>query len=126
MAVIMAKVCENQELVELLNLTQYKLPKAKKREQLILYSRNTMLNKDNATYNADVKASRLAYSSASKYCIASLTQQSNCNIIAVVLKAEGQQFTATKKLIEYAKTALGVVSTTTTETTAANTTKKKQ
>ena len=63
MAIIMAKVCENPELVELLTLTQYKLPKTQKRDQLILYSRNTMLNKDNATYNADVKASRLAYAS---------------------------------------------------------------
>ena len=132
MAIIMAKVCENPELVKLLDLTQYKLPKAKKREQLILYSRNTMLNKDNATYNADVKASRLAYSSATKYCIASLTQQNNNNVIAVVLKAEGQQFAATKKLIEYAKAALGIestttaTSTTTTGTTATNTTKKKQ
>ena len=133
MAVIMAKVCENPELIELLDLVQYKLPKAKKREQLILYSRNTMLNKDNATYNADVKASRLAYSSATKYCIASLTQQNNNNIIAVVLKAEGQQFTATKKLIEYAKTALGIENTTTANSTTTtntgtitNTTQKKQ
>lgn len=112
MAIIMAKVCENQELIELLDLVQYKLPKAQKREQLILYSRNTMLNKDNATYNGDVKASRLAYSSATKYCIASLMQNNNNNIIAVVLKAEGQQFAATKKLLEYAKVALGTGTTT--------------
>ena len=133
MAIIMAKVCENPELIELLDLTQYKLPKAKKREQLILYSRNTMLNKDNATYNADVKASRLAYSSATKYCIASLSQQNNNNLIAVVLKAEGQQFAATKKLLEFAKSALGITTTTnttanttTTGNTTTNTAQKKQ
>lgn len=108
MAIIMAKVCENPELVELLNLTQYKLPKTQKREQLILYSRNTMLNKDNATYNADVKASRLAYTNSPKYCIASLASLNNNNIIAVVLKAEGQQFVATRKLIDYAKAVLGI------------------
>lgn len=108
MAIIMAKVCENPELVELLNLTQYKLPKTQKREQLILYSRNTMLNKDNATYNADVKASRLAYASKPKYCVASFASLNNNNIIVVVLKAEGQQFVATRKLIDYAKAVLGI------------------
>lgn len=113
MAIIMAKVCENPELVELLNLTQYKLPKTQKREQLILYSRNTMLNKDNATYNADVKASRLAYASKPKYCVASFASLNNNNIIAVVLKAEGQQFIATRKLIDYAKAVLGIEVTTT-------------
>lgn len=115
MAIIMAKVCENPELVELLNLTQYKLPKTQKREQLILYSRNTMLNKDNATYSPDVKASRLAYASKPKYCIASLAPLNNNNIITVVLKAEGQQFVVTKKLIDYAKAVLGIEVTTTTK-----------
>ena len=127
MAIIMAKVCENPELIELLNLTQYKLPKTQKREQLILYSRNTMLNKDNATYSPDVKASRLAYASNPKYCIASYIPLNNNNIFAVVLKANGQQFVVTKKLIEYAKTTLGIETTTTantTTTTQKSTTKK--
>lgn len=114
MAIIMAKVCENPELVELLSLTQYKLPKTQKRDQLILYSRNTMLNKENATYNADVKASRLAYASNPKYCIASYIPLNNNNVFAVVLKANGQQFVATRKLIDYAKTTLGIEITATT------------
>lgn len=122
MAIIMAKVCENPELVELLDLTQYKLPKTQKREQLILYSKNTMLNKDNATYSPDVKASRLAYASNPKYCIASYIPLNNNNVFAVVLKANGQQFVVTRKLIEYAKTTLGIETTTTT-TTNTNTTK---
>ena len=128
MAIIMAKVCENPQLVELLNLTQYKLPKTQKREQLILYSRNTMLNKDNATYSPDVKASRLAYASKPKYCIASLAPLNNNNVIAVVLKAEGQQFVVTRKLIDYAKAVLGieVTQTTTTSTNTTKTTTKKQ
>lgn len=127
MAIIMAKVCENPELVELLTLTQYKLPKTQKRDQLILYSRNTMLNKDNATYNADVKASRLAYASNPKYCIASYIPLNNNNLFAVVLKANGQQFVATRKLIEYAKATLGIEipATTTTNTNKTTTTKKQ-
>lgn len=106
MSIIMAKVCENPELVELLKLYQYKLPKASKRGELILYSKNTQLNKENSTYNADVLASRLAYSSSSKYCISSLMNHNNNYVIAVVLKAEGTQFSATKKLFDFAKLVL--------------------
>ena len=105
MAIIMAKVCENSELVNLLKLYIYELPKTANRDKLMLYSRNTQLNKDNATYNADVVASRLAYTSASKYCIASLMQYNNCNFIAVSLKAEGSQFSSTKRLFDFAKQA---------------------
>ena len=108
MAIIMAKVCENTELAELLKIYQYTLPAVSKRGKLIIYSRNTQLNKDNATHNADVVASRLAHSSKTKFCIASLMQQNNQNYIAVVLKADGQQFVATKKLFDFAKTVDGI------------------
>lgn len=105
MAIIMAKVCENPELVQLLSLHEYVLPAAKKRDKLYLWSKNTQLNKDNATYNADVTASRLAFTNASKWCIASMMSYGNNNIIAVVLKAEGTQFGDTKKLLEFGKIA---------------------
>lgn len=108
MSIIMAKVCEKPELLELLKLYQYTLPAVSKRGQLIIYSRNTQLNKENATYNANVAASRLAHTSKAKFCIASLMQQNNQNYIAVVLKSEGQQFAATKKLFEFAKTVDGI------------------
>ena len=105
MAIIMAKVCENPELVQLLSLHEYELPAVKRRGILHIWSKNTQLNKDNATYNADVAASRLAFTSASKWCIASMMNYNNNNIIAVVLKAEGTQFGDTKKLLEFGKAA---------------------
>lgn len=105
MAIIMAKVCENPELVNLLSLHEYELPAAKRREKLHLWSKNTQLNKDNSTYNADVAASRLAYTNASKWCISSMMSYYNNNIIAVVLKAEGSQFGDTRKLLEFGKIA---------------------
>ena len=105
MAIIMAKVCENPELVQLLSLHEYELPAVKRRGILHIWSKNTQLNKDNATYNADVAASRLAFTSASKWCIASMMNYNNNNVIAVVLKAEGTQFGDTKKLLEFGKAA---------------------
>ena len=103
MAVIMGKVCENQQLVELLSLYQYTLPATSSREKLILYGRNTQLNKDSSSYNADITASRLAYTSSSKFCIASMMNYNNNHIISVVLKAEGSQFNDTKKTFEFGK-----------------------
>lgn len=106
MAVIMAKVCEVPELAEYMGITQYTLPATQKREKLIIYNRNTQLTKEAATYNADVAASRLAHTSKAKFCIASMMNQNNNKIIAVVLKAEGTQFSDTKKLFEFAKVAV--------------------
>ena len=105
MAIIMAKVCENPELVNLLSLHEYELPAVKRRGKLHLWSKNSQLNKDNSTYNADVTASRLAFTNASKWCISSMMSYYNNNIIAVVLKAEGSQFGDTKKLLEFGKIA---------------------
>ena len=61
MAILMAKVCENPELVKLLSLSQYTLPASKNREKLIMYSKNSQLLSSNSTYNADVVASRMGY-----------------------------------------------------------------
>lgn len=105
MAIIMAKVCENPELINLLSLHEYELPASRRREKLHLWSKNTQLNPDNSTYNADVTASRLAFTNASKWCISSMMNYYNNNIIAVVLKAEGSQFSDTKKLLEFGKIA---------------------
>ena len=103
MAVIMGKVCENQQLAELLSLYQYTMPATASREKLILYGRNTQLNKEASSYNADVAASRLAYTSNSKFCVASMMNYNNNQIITVVLKAEGSQFNDTKKTLEFGK-----------------------
>ena len=105
MAIIMAKVCENPELVKLLALYEYVLPATSRRDKLHLYSRNTQLNKDNSTYNADIAASRLAYTSNSKYCIASMMSYYNNNIVAVILKSEGSHFGDTNKLLQFGKIA---------------------
>lgn len=105
MAIIMAKVCERPELVELLSLSSYTLPAVSRREQLIIYNKNTQLTRDSGSFNSDVIASRMSFTSNSKYCIASLMNYNNNRIVAVVLKAEGSQFSDTRKLLEFAKVA---------------------
>lgn len=105
MAKLMSKVCENNDLVELMKLTVYKLPAARKRKALILYGKNTQLTTGSSSYNPDVTCSRMGYNKKAMYCVASLMQVQGCDIIAVVLKAQGTQFGDTKKLFEYAKTA---------------------
>ena len=47
----------------------------------------------------------MSFTSNSKYCIASLMNYNNNRIVAVVLKAEGSQFSDTRKLLEFAKVA---------------------
>ena len=106
MAIIMAKVCEKPELVELLSLSQYTFPKVERREELITYNKNSLLNRESGSYNVDVVASRMSFTTNSKHCISSLMNYNNQKIIAVVLKAEGSQFSDTKKLFEYAKVAI--------------------
>lgn len=105
MSIIMSKVCANPELVDLLHLSLYVLPKTKKREQLILYSKNTQLLNGNSTYNENVACSRMGYNSNSKYCISSAMNYNNCLIIATILKSSGTQFSDTRKLLEFGKKA---------------------
>ena len=87
MAILFSKVCEKPELIELLSLVDYVLPAAEKRDKLIIYNKNTQLSKESASFNGDVAASRMAFTSNSKYCIASLMNYNNNKIIAIVLKA---------------------------------------
>lgn len=105
MAIIMSKVCENQELIDLLALTEYTLPAAKRREKLVLYSKNSQLGKANSSYNPDITCSRLGYNSKANYCVASMMNYKGNHIIAIVLSAKGSQFSDTKKLLDFGKVA---------------------
>lgn len=100
---IMDKVTENPELVNLLSLTQYTLPETQKRDKLILFSKNSALIKNGAHYNADLACSRLGYTSKSGYTMASMCNYQGNRFIAIVLKTKGSQFEDTKKLINFAK-----------------------
>lgn len=105
MAIIMGKVCENEDLVKLLGITQYTLPKAKARDTLTLFTKNTQMIKTSSVYNKDVVCSRLGYNSKAKYCIASMMNYNGNTVIAVALKANGSQFNDTKKLLDFGKIA---------------------
>ena len=105
MAIIMGKVCENEDLVNLLGITQYTLPKAKARDTLTLFTKNTQMIKTSSVYNKDVVCSRLGYNSKAKYCIASMMNYNGDTVIAIALKANGSQFSDTKKLLDFGKIA---------------------
>lgn len=103
MSLIMDKVTANDELVKLLSLSQYTLPAAKRRDKLMLFTRNTILNKESPNYNADVTCSRMGYTSKTGYTMASMCNYKGNRLIVVILKAKGSHFEDTKKLIDFAK-----------------------
>ena len=105
LAIVMGKVCENDELVKLMSLSEYVLPAAKRREKLVLYSKNSQLGKANSSYNPDLACSRLGYNSKANYCVASMTNYKGNHIIAIILSAKGSQFSDTKKLLDFGKVA---------------------
>lgn len=105
LAIIMGKVCENEDLVKLMSLSEYVLPAAKRREKLVLYSKNSQLGKANSSYNPDLACSRLGYNSKANYCVASMTNYKGNHIIAIILSAKGSQFSDTKKLLDFGKVA---------------------
>lgn len=105
MAIIMSKVCENKELVDLLSLTEHTLPKALWRDKLTLYTKNSQLVEGNSTYNPDLVCSRLGYNEKARYCVASMINHKGNNIVIILLKANGSQFSDTRKLVEVAKIA---------------------
>lgn len=105
MGLIMDYVTAKPELVKLMSLSTYTLPAAKRRDKLILYSRNTMLSKDSPNYNADVTCSRMGYTSKTGYTMASMCNYKGNRLIVVILKETGSHFENTKKLIDFAKLA---------------------
>lgn len=102
-AIIMDKITENEDLVDLMSRTEYKLPKVSGRDDIILYSKNTMLSEGSQNYNADIDCSRLGYTKKAEYTMASKFDYEKNKFIIVVLKAKGTHFSDTRKLYEYAK-----------------------
>ena len=104
MAIIMDKITEIPQLTQFLSLTKYTLPATSHRKSLVLYSKNTIIAEGSSNHYQGVVASRLGYTSKALYTIASVLVYNNVKFIAVVLHANGTQFSDTKKLFNYAKT----------------------
>lgn len=103
-AIIMDKVTSDPTLKLMLQQQAYVLPATAHRGAKSLSTTNQLLINGNKNRYAGI-ASKLGYTSKAKYTVASQIDYNGQRLIAVVLKANGSQFTDTTKLLNYAKVA---------------------
>lgn len=105
MAIIMDKVTSNPVLKLMLQQPAYVLPATVHRGALALTTSNKLLVPGDKNYYAGISASRLGYTSKAKYTMASELDYNGQRLIAIVLNANGSQFTDTTKLLNFGKVA---------------------
>lgn len=103
-AIIMDKVSSDPTLKLMLQQQAYTLPATAHRGAKSLTTTNQLLINGNKNRYASV-SSKMGYTSKAKYTIASEIDYNGQRLIAVVLKANGSQFTDSTKLLNYAKVA---------------------
>ena len=104
-AIIMDKVSSDPTLKIMLLQQTYVLPATAHRAAKTLTTTNQLLIAGNKNYYAGISASKMGYTSKAKYTIASEIDYNGQRLIAVVLMANGSQFTDSTKLLNYAKVA---------------------
>ena len=105
MAIIMDKVTSNPTLKLMLQQAAYTLPATSTRAAKSLVSKNNLLIPGNKNHYPGISASRMGYTSKARYTIASELDYNGQRLIAVVLYANGSQWTDTTKLLNFAKVA---------------------
>lgn len=105
MAIIMDKATSNPTIKLMLKQPAYVLPPTTHRGALALSSSNKLLVPGDKNYYAGISASRLGYTSKAKYTMASELDYNGQKLIAIVLGANGSQFTDTTKLLNFGKVA---------------------
>lgn len=103
MAIIMQKATDSPTLVQYMGLGKCTLPATSHRGQLTLYSKNTIMSSGSSNFYSGIVASRMGYTSKALYTMSSLMVHNNQKLIAIVLHANGSQFSDTRKLFDYAK-----------------------
>lgn len=106
MAVIMDKVTSDASLLYIMTLTKYTLPATAHRRALTLTTKNTLTTSGSSNFYSGAQASRMGYTSKARYNIATLMPYNNHRIIAIVMHANGSQFSDTKKLLNFAQKAV--------------------
>ena len=104
-AIIMDMVTSDPTLKLMLQQQSYVLPATAHRGAKTLTTTNQLLIKGNKNYYTGLSASKMGYTSKAKYTIASQLDYNGQRIIAVVLNANGSQFTDSTKLLNFAKVA---------------------
>ena len=105
MAIIMDKVSSDPTLKIMLQQAAYVLPATAHRGTLALNTTNQLLIPGNKNFYTGISASKLGYTSKAKYTIASQLDYNGQRLVAVVLNANGSQWTDTTKLLNFAKVA---------------------
>lgn len=105
MAIIMDKVSAQPVLKPFLVLSSYALPATTGRGAKTLVTSNQLLTPGNKNYYAGIGASRMGYTSKAKYTMASEIDYNGQRLVAVVLKANGTQYTDMTRLLNFAKVA---------------------
>ena len=105
MAIIMQKATDNPTLAQYMGLSKHTLPANSHRKALTIYSKNTLMSAGSSNYYPGIVSSRMGYTSKALYTIASLMLNNNQKLIAVVLHANGSQFSDTRKLFDFGKQA---------------------
>ncbi len=105
MAIIMDKVTSNAVLKTMMQQATYTLPATAHRKAKVLTNKNSLIIPGNKYYYTGIGASRMGYTSKAKYTIASSIDYNGQKFIAVVLRANGTQWTDTTRLLNFAKVA---------------------
>lgn len=104
-AIIMDKVSSDPTLKIMLQQASYVLPATSHRGALALTTSNQLLIPGNKNFYTGISASRMGYTSKAKYTMASELDYNGQRLVAVVLNANGSQWTDTTKLLNFAKVA---------------------
>lgn len=105
MAILLDKVSENPSLAYLMTLSAYTLPATAHRGPLLLTTKNSLMTQGSSRYYNGIAGSRMGYTSKALYTMASYTVYNGQKLIAVVMKANGTQFSDTTKMLDFAKKA---------------------
>ena len=105
MAIIMDKASSNVMLKVMMLQPKYTLPATAHRGAKVLNNKNYLVIVGNKYFYTGVSASRMGYTSKAKYTMATTLDYNGQKFIAVVLRADGTQWTDTTRLLNFAKVA---------------------
>lgn len=106
MALIAAAAFNNQTFRTVASTKSYTLPASKKRGSLKLTNSNKMLYSTNAEYVEGIVGGKTGYTSKAGNTLVENADIGGHQLVAVVMKSSGKQYTDSQKLLEYGRKLL--------------------
>jgi len=103
MALIGAAAFANQTFRTVASTKKYTLPASRKRGSLTVTNSNKMLSSSNAEYMEGIVGGKTGYTSKAGNTLVEALDYKGHELIAVVMKSTGKQYTDAKALLEYGK-----------------------